>query len=114
MIGGDGALFKGRYRSLLVEDDSYVYQLFKYIHLNPVKANIVIRADQYRLSSYRAYIGDDTSPEWLDKTFMLNRFTSIEALKCYHEGDISPSLEKLYKRKRLPSRLSKDTISGLF
>jgi len=112
MIGGDGALFKERYRSLLVEDESYLYQLFKYIHLNPVQANIVSHADQYLLSSYRSYTENEKDSDWLDKNFMLNRFRSLDALRGYHEGNIPSDLEKLYKRKRLPSKISKATISG--
>ena len=43
----DGTLFRGRYKSILVDADSYVLQLVRYIHRNPLKAGLVRRLDQY-------------------------------------------------------------------
>jgi len=51
-----GHLFQGRYRSLIVDADSYFKGLTRYIHLNPVKAKIVERPEEYRWSSYKGYI----------------------------------------------------------
>ena len=52
-----GPLFQGRYKALLVERDSYALAVGRYIHLNPVKAGIVKRPEDFPWSSYRAYIG---------------------------------------------------------
>jgi hypothetical protein len=52
-----GHLFQGRYRSILVERDTYLLEVSRYIHLNPVRANIVKQPEEYPWSSYRAYIG---------------------------------------------------------
>jgi len=56
-----GHLFQGRYRSILVERDTYLLEVSRYIHLNPVRAKIVTRPEDYPWSSYRGYIygGDD-------------------------------------------------------
>ena len=54
--GSDGTLFRGRYKSILVEADSYVLQLVRYIHRNPLKAGMVKRLDQYGWSSHRGYL----------------------------------------------------------
>ena len=51
-----GHLFQGRYKSVVVERDSYLLELSRYIHLNPVRAGIVHRPQDYRFSSYRSYI----------------------------------------------------------
>ncbi len=51
-----GHLFQGRFKSILVEADSYFAELTRYIHLNPVKAKMVEVPEQYRWSSYNAYI----------------------------------------------------------
>lgn len=51
-----GHLFQGRYKALLIEADSYLLQLSRYIHLNPVTAKIVERPEDYPYSSYRAFI----------------------------------------------------------
>lgn len=54
-----GHLFQGRYKSLLVDKDSYLLELSRYVHLNPCRAGITERPEDYRLSSYRAYIYPD-------------------------------------------------------
>lgn len=54
-----GHLFQGRYKSLLVDKDSYLLELSRYIHLNPCRAGISERPEDYLLSSYRAYIYPD-------------------------------------------------------
>lgn len=56
----DGALFRGRFKSCEVNGDAYFLQTSRYISLNPVKAGIVAKPDQYKWSSYRMYtIGYD-------------------------------------------------------
>lgn len=52
-----GHLFQGRYRSIVVEKDSYFLELSRYIHLNPVRAGIVKDPEDYTWSSYRGYLG---------------------------------------------------------
>lgn len=54
-----GHLFQGRYKSHLVERDSYLLELSRYLHLNPVRAKIVERPEDYPYSSYRIYISPD-------------------------------------------------------
>jgi len=51
-----GHLFQGRFKSILVEADSYFAQLTRYIHLNPIKAKIAINPGEYHWCSYNAYI----------------------------------------------------------
>jgi putative transposase len=51
-----GHLFQGRYKSILVDVDSYLLELSRYVHLNPVRANIVKKPKDYVYSSYRSYI----------------------------------------------------------
>ena len=51
-----GHLFQGRYKSIVVDADSYFSALTKYIHLNPVKAKMVELPEEYNWSSYKGYI----------------------------------------------------------
>ena len=51
-----GHLFQGRYKAILIDKDNYLLELSRYIHLNPVRANIVERPEEYINSSYRSYI----------------------------------------------------------
>ena len=50
-----GHLFQGRYKGFIVDKDRYLLALSRYIHLNPVRAGAVRRAEEYRWSSYREY-----------------------------------------------------------
>jgi len=51
-----GHLFQGRYKSIVVEKESYLLELTRYIHLNPVKAKMVNTPEKYPWSSYGEYI----------------------------------------------------------
>ena len=66
-----GHLFQGRYKAILVEAGEYAAELTRYIHLNPVKAGIAGKADDYLWSSYQSYIGKASTPEWLETGFIL-------------------------------------------
>jgi putative transposase len=50
----------------LVESDSYLLEVCRYLDLNPVRANMVDRPDAYRWSSYRALAGLAGRPDWLE------------------------------------------------
>jgi putative transposase len=61
-----GALFQGRFKAVLVEDDTHATELTRDIHLNPVRARIVGRPEDYVWSSYQDYLGMRKAPAWLD------------------------------------------------
>lgn len=54
-----GHLFQGRYKSILCQTDRYLGELVRYIHLNPVRAKIVKRPEDFEYSGHRAYLGLD-------------------------------------------------------
>ena len=56
-----GHLFQGRFKSILIEADSYFAELTRYIHLNPVKARLVDSAEEYPWSSYKIYLSKGSS-----------------------------------------------------
>ncbi len=65
-----GHLFQGRYKAIIVDADSFSIELVRYIHLNPVRAEIVNDPDDYPWSSHRAYCGKETI-SWLTTEFAL-------------------------------------------
>lgn len=69
-----GHLFQGRFKSILVDADEYLKQVSRYIHLNPVRANLVEHPDEYRWSSYSAITGKTEEPEWLESAWLLSLF----------------------------------------
>jgi hypothetical protein len=68
-----GHLFQGRYKSVLVDGDSYLLEMVRYIHLNPVRAGMVNDPEEYIWSSHRSYLGKEFLP-WLTTDWMLGQF----------------------------------------
>jgi putative transposase len=52
-----GHVFQGRHKAILCQADRYLGELVRYIHLNPVRAKMVRKAERYAWSSQRAYLG---------------------------------------------------------
>jgi len=52
----DGPLFRGRYKAILVQEDAYLTHLVRYIHLNPVQANMTKDIKSYPWSSHARYL----------------------------------------------------------
>jgi hypothetical protein len=67
-----GHLFQGRYKALLVDQDQYLLELVRYIHLNPVRARLVRDPAQYPWSAHRAYLGRSTLA-WLTTESVLGQ-----------------------------------------
>jgi REP-associated tyrosine transposase len=100
---GDGPLFRGRYKSVLVDEDSYLLQLSRYIHRNPleVKRKMVVRLEDYRWSSYPAYINQSPSPDWLyrDKTYqMLGHRHRFKGYQNYVEQGLDEDIKRFYSK----------------
>lgn len=55
-----GHLYQGRFKSILVENEYYLFSLSCYIHRNPLRANMVKRLSNYKWSSYKTYAYGDT------------------------------------------------------
>ncbi len=56
-----GHLFQGRYKALVVEKDTYLKELCRYVVLNPVRARMVKHPKDWKWSSYRATVGRSAS-----------------------------------------------------
>src|ERR1043166_983891 len=69
-----GHLFQGRFKSHLVDSETYLLEVARYIVLNPVRARMVASAHEWRWSSYGATAGLMTEPKWLDPQPILVRF----------------------------------------
>jgi len=88
-----GHLFQGRYKALLVDKDNYLIELIRYIHLNPVRAQIVDHPERYMWSSYREYVGTATN---IDPDFVLSYFdkTRAKAIKEMKSFTIEGKLDR--------------------
>lgn len=79
----DGPVWRGRFRSLLVEDDAWWAHLLAYLHLNPVAAHLAPTPDEARWTSHAAFTGASTPPDWLFREEMLEIFGSVDAYRTY-------------------------------
>lgn len=81
-----GHLFQGRYKAILVDEESYLLQLVRYIHLNPTRAKLIDKIDDYRWSSHRIYLGWEQS-RWLSTDWVLSHFSDkrLIAVSRYHQ-----------------------------
>jgi len=73
-----GHLFQNRYKSILCEEDTYLLALIRYIHLNPVRANIIRTLEEldiYPWSGHHAIIGKAGYP-WMRIGDVLSEFAS--------------------------------------
>ena len=67
-------LLQGRFKSLVVERESYLLELCRYVVLNPVRAGLVSAPQDWVWSSYGATAGIQTAPPWLDVAGVLDLF----------------------------------------
>jgi len=84
-----GSPFESRYRGIIVQNQSYLFRLIKYIHNNPVYANISSSMINYKWSSdafYRMNIGNLVNIEELLEMFSLDRGKAIIQYKQLMEG----------------------------
>ncbi len=86
--GLSGSVFQGRFKSILVDADNYAIVLSAYIHLNPFRAGIVDRLEDYPWSSYLDYLNlRQPSIDNLDRSLVLNFFSPdyYSSIKQYKE-----------------------------
>ena len=74
-----GHVFQGRFKAILVERDSYLLELGRYVVLNPVRAGMVKHVRQWKWSSYPAMAGTAPRPAWLHTDWLLSQFGASRA-----------------------------------
>jgi len=102
----DGSLFRGRYKSIVVSGFKYLLDVSRYIHLNPVKANIIKKPEKYYWSSHKNYIIKNNKEKWLHTEKILSYFKKPNRHTKYktfvNEGIMQDDLDKLYQDIKLP------------
>ncbi len=105
----DGSLFRGRYKSILIGEVNYLLDLIRYIHFNPCKAKLVESPEEYKWSSYRAYINNSNSDKWLRSDLILDMLKigkrSGEKVRELVRDDASEDLYSFFDKKNMPSLL---------
>ena len=80
-----GHLFQGRYKAIVVDKDAYLLEVSRYIVLNPVRAGIIKKPEEWKWSSYRALTGLEKVPDFLTVDWIRSQFgkDADEAKKAY-------------------------------
>jgi putative transposase len=104
----DGQLFRGRYKALLIDADSYLLEVLRYIHRNPLRAGLVEDLDKHPWSSHRGYVSGAKEWNWLytDTVFSLltdNRSRRRRVYKRYMSEDDTAEMRGLYEGRKWPS-----------
>ncbi|RON44605.1 transposase [Pseudomonas frederiksbergensis] len=83
--GRSGTLWESRYKSSVVQTDTYLLACSRYIELNPMRAKIVQRAPDYPWSSLHLRFNESPVDNWLDESPALNELgtTPTERLARY-------------------------------
>lgn len=74
-----GHVFQGRYKAILVEKESHLLELCRYVVLNPVRAGMVSRPDEWKWSSYKSTAYAGTVPDYLTIDWALGQFSEKKA-----------------------------------
>ena len=111
----DGALFRGRYKAILIQADEYLTQVVKYIHKNPVKSKTVKSEDDYRWSSHRIYLSGKCNKKWMDISSVLLLFSEKRrsAIRLYREfmgSQLDEEVKSFYSKKNQSSILGEQSF----
>jgi putative transposase len=109
----DGQLFRGRYKSILVDEDTYLLELIRYIHRNPLEAGLVERMDEYPWSTHKGYVSAAKQWNWLHKDFILSFFSSDRSqrrnrYKEFVSMETPEAINRIFGRKKLPAMLGSE------
>jgi putative transposase len=115
--GHDGQLFRGRFKSILVEEDSYLLELVRYIHRNPLRAGMVEKISEHEWSSHIGYTSSAKKWTWLYKDFILAMLSSEigngrRAYKKFMAEEDSEEISDLFEKKKWPALLGSEDFVG--
>ena len=112
-----GHLFQDRFKSEVIEQDSYILSLARYIHQNPVKAGMVQKAADYKWSSYNGYLnGGNSLAKILDADMLLSLFSDDReiALKEFKNYMNEESEEAFLDLEEAKETIDEDAARKLF
>lgn len=106
--GRCGHLFQGRFKAFLIEKERYLREVLRYVALNPVRAGLVARPEEYRWSSHRSTAGLEPGDPWLDIDAILALFDTDQqdARRLYEEFVLAKVIHS--------ERLWDEVINGMY
>lgn len=105
----NGSVFKGRYKSILIDSMIYLLHVGRRIHMTPQEAKIVEDISEYLWSSYRNYMGLSESPSWLETKKTVDMLKDFEGkYDQFMQSDEDEFTTRFYGKKRLSNILGSD------
>lgn len=106
----DGSLFRGRYKSIVVDKESYLLEVVRYIHRNAIKAGLEKKPGEYKWDSHSAYMNGRQSPKWLMTEEVLSKFSKYEKearreMRAFVNMEVPKDLLKKLESVNWPSML---------
>lgn len=91
-----GHLFEDRFYSLIVDKESYFWELSRYIHLNAVRAGLVKKPEDYEWSSYRVYFEKNLKDDLVDREILLSwlKEKNLEKAQAYYKEFVEAGINK--------------------
>jgi REP element-mobilizing transposase RayT len=89
-----GHVLQGRYKSILVDKNSYLRELCRYVVLNPVRARMVASVEDWHWSSYLPTAGEIPCPPWLNAAAVLGLFGKGAAARRAYERFVAQGLKQ--------------------
>lgn len=111
----DGQLFRGRYKAVLVEADSHLLEVLRYIHRNPLRAGMVKELKEFPWSSHHGYLSRAEKWAWLHKDFLLSMLSENKSGRVLSYRNFvslveSAEVDRFYALKNLPSVFGGETF----
>jgi len=111
----EGSLFRGRFKSILVEKESYLLELVRYIHRNPLKAKLEKEIGQHKWTSHYAYMNKTKRPAWLKTEDVLMEFSEYEnealwKLGLFVKKEVPKGVAAFLDRAKWPAILGNETF----
>ena len=111
----DGQLFRGRYKAILVDGDSYLLELVRYIHRNALEAGLVKELAKYPWSSHKGYLSNAKKWNWLHKSFILSLFAKdqkrgINTYKKFVLMGTPAEINRIFSQSNFPSVLGSESF----
>jgi len=88
-----GHLYQDRFKSEVIEDDSYLLTVLRYIHQNPLKAGMIKNIADYKWSSYSEYLGEQNKQKIVDVGFVLDIISKEQFINYNNDKNQDECLE---------------------
>jgi putative transposase len=110
--GRSGTLWESRYKSSVVQSDVYLLACSRYIELNPVRAGMVGRPEDYAWSSYLSRISSTAAHDWLDSDPCFQALGQTAKERCHRYGEFVNQAIPATEFKLIREALQRGQLTG--